>query len=146
MTRANYLVAIFVVAIAAIASAEASTNYTSIEATSAKPVRISYHASAHKTNCTPAPLPTIRVKQSPKWGILTVRKGILTSDKITGCQPMKIPAQVVFYQARAGYAGPDHLTYEVISENGEAVTYDVSITVKEEAPAPGNRSDSARPL
>ena len=31
--------------------------------------------------------------------------------------------------ARAGYAGPDHVKYEVTSENGEVATYDVTITV-----------------
>ena len=145
MTHSNYLIAIFAVAIAGTASAEASTNYTSIEATSSKPVQISYHASAHKTNCTPAPPPTVRVKQSPKWGILTVRKGILSSNKIKGCNVIRTPAKIVFYLARPGYVGPDHLSYEVISENGEVATYDVSITVKE-PPAPSNRNDPARPL
>jgi hypothetical protein len=40
-------------------------NYMSVEATSGKPLQLSYHASAHK-NCTPAPLPTIRVVEAPK--------------------------------------------------------------------------------
>ena len=43
---------------------------------------------------------------------------------------MKTPARVVFYQSRANYVGPDHLKYEVTSENGEVSTYDMAITVK----------------
>jgi hypothetical protein len=62
--------------------------------------------------------------------MLTVRTAILTTDKITGCPPIKTPARVVFYQARAGYTGADHVDYEVTSENGEVATYDVTITVK----------------
>ena len=54
-----------------------ATNYTSVEATAGKPVQLTYHASAHK-NCTPAPLPTVRVTQSPKAGFLIVRKAVLT--------------------------------------------------------------------
>jgi len=104
-------------------------NYSSVEATSEKPVQLSYHASAHK-NCTPAPLPTIRVIEAPKSGILTVRKAELTTDKVAGCPAVKVPAQVIFYQARTGYAGPDHVKYEVTSENGEVATYDVTIAVK----------------
>jgi len=109
-----------------------AANYTSVEATSAKPVQLSYHASAHKSNCTPAALPTIRVTEAPKWGMLTVKRALLTTDKVAGCPAMKVPAQVVYYQARAGYLGSDHLNYEVTSENGEVATYDVTITVKAE--------------
>src|ERR1700688_3761435 len=56
-----------------------AANYTSVEATSAKPMQLSYHASAHK-NCMPAALPTIRVTEAPKWGMLTVKRALLTTD------------------------------------------------------------------
>ena len=38
--------------------------------------------------------------------------------------------------ANAGYAGPDHVKYEVTAENGEVATYDVTITVKSAEPPP----------
>jgi len=114
----------------ALAQPAPTSNYTSIEATSDKPVQLSYHGSAHK-NCTPAPLPTVRIIEAPKWGILTVRKAVLTTDKIAGCPGLKIPAQVVSYQARAGAAGNDHIVYEVTDFNGEVGTYDVTIKIKE---------------
>ena len=115
--------------IATTALAETSANYSSAVATSEKPVQLSYHASAHK-NCTPAPLPTVRVIEVPKFGTLTVRKAVLTTNKVARCPALKTPAQVVFYLARGGYEGPDHVKYEVTSENGEVATYDVTITVK----------------
>jgi hypothetical protein len=114
----------------ALAQPAPTSNYTSIEATSDKPVQLSYHGSAHK-NCTPAPLPTVRIIEAPKSGILTVRKAVLTTDKIAGCPGLKIPAQVVSYQARAGAAGNDHIVYEVTDFNGEVGTYDVTIKIKE---------------
>jgi hypothetical protein len=101
-----------------------NTNYTSIEATADKPVQLSYHASAHMSNCSPARLPTIRVIEPPKSGLLTVRNAVLTTDKIAGCPHLKTPAQVVFYAAHAGYVGPHHLKYEVTAENSEVATYD----------------------
>jgi hypothetical protein len=104
-------------------------NYTSVEATSDKPVQLSYHASAHK-NCTAAPLPTIRVIEAPKSGTLTVRGAVLKTDKVAGCPALKTAAQVVFYLAHAGYVGPDHVKYEVTSANGEVATNDVTIVVK----------------
>jgi hypothetical protein len=107
-------------------------NYTSVEATPGKPVQLTYHASAHK-NCTPAPLPTVRVTQPPKGGVLTIRKAMLTTDKVAGCERLKVPAAVMFYQANENYTGPDHVSYVVTSATGEENAYDVTITVK---PAP----------
>lgn len=109
-----------------------TANYTSVEATVGKAVQLTYHASAHK-NCTPAPLATFDVLQAPKLGLLIVREGILTTNKVAGCPGLKIPAQVVFYPARASSAGPDHVIYKVTSANGEVETFDVIIIVK---PAP----------
>lgn len=127
--RTGIMSAVGAVLMVTAALAQGSANYTRIEATPGKPVQVSYHASAHK-NCTPAALPTVRVKEPPKWGILTIRKAILTTAKVAGCPPIKTPAQVVFYLARRGYEGPDHVKYEVTSENGEVAAYDVTITVK----------------
>ena len=119
-----------------------TTNYTSIEVTAGKPVQLSYHASANK-NCAPAPPPTVRVTQPPKDGALIVRKAVLTTDKIAGCPKLKTPVQVVFYQARADYAGPDHVGYEATNSNGEVASYDVTITVKP-APAPSAPSGEGK--
>jgi hypothetical protein len=123
---------VFSFAIASLTAAAAlaqDVNYTSVEATSDKPVQLSYHASAHK-NCTPAALPTIRVIEAPKSGTLTVRGAVLKTNKVAGCPGLKTPAQVVFYLAHAGYVGPDHVKYEVTSENGEVAINDVTIVVK----------------
>jgi len=106
--------------------------------------QLGYHASAHK-NCTPAALPTIRVIEAPKSGTLTVRRAVLTTDKVAGCPGLKTPAQAVFYLAHAGYAGSDHVKYEVTTENGEGATYDVTITVKA-APAQSLPATGDRPL
>lgn len=111
-------------------------NYTSVQATPDKPVELSYHASAHKENCSPAPLPTVRVIEPPNAGLLTIRKAVLTTNKVAGCPNLKMPAQVVFYVARTGYSGPDHVKYEITNEKGEVATYDVTITVKAAEPAP----------
>ena len=75
MTKlARWLVVSFAPALAAavstaVAQPAPSMNYTSFEATSDKPVQLGYYAAARK-DCTPAPLPTIRVREPPKSGLL----------------------------------------------------------------------------
>ncbi len=119
---------------AALAQPAPSSNYTSFDVTSAKPTQLGYYAAAHK-DCTPAPLPKISVIEAPKSGTLTVRRGELKTDQVAGCPGLKTPAQVVFYQARAGAVGSDHLVYLVTNPTGEMATYDVTINIKE-APKP----------
>jgi hypothetical protein len=133
------LAAIGLVATAALAQ---SANYSSFETTSDKPVQLGYYASAHK-NCTPGSLPTVRVLEAPKGGLLVVRRGVLSTDKVAGCPGLKTPAQIAFYQPRTGYVGPDRLSYEVTNENGDVATYEMTITVKA-PPAPNPPTDEAK--
>ena len=135
MRPSSMLLSCAIAGFVASAALAQTTNYTSIEATAGKPMQLTYHASAHKNNCTPAPLPVVRVLQPPKGGVLIVRKAVLTTDKVAGCPGLKVPAQVVYYQGRGDYTGPDHVSYQVTDFNGEVANYDVSITVKV-APAP----------
>ena len=117
-----------------------SINYTSADATSVKPVQLGYYASAH-TNCTSAPLPAVGVVEAPKLGTLTIRLGVLTTSKIAGCPSLKTPVQVVFYQARVGVFGTDHVIYQVTTADGKVDGYDVTINVKEATKLPVPNSE-----
>jgi hypothetical protein len=118
-------------------------NYTSVEAVAGKPVQLTYHADAHKSTCSPAPIPTLRVIEPPKNGVLTVRKAVLSTDKIPGCPGLKTPALVVFYQAKEGYSGTDHVSYAVTNPEGQTQGYDVTVTVK--TPPAGSAPTSPKP-
>src|SRR5271165_2522817 len=117
------------------ASLAQEANYASVIATPDIPLQLSYHASAHKRNCSAGALPTVRIIEPPKSGMLVVRQAVLTTNKIEGCPDLKIPAQVVFYTANTGYMGPDHVKYAVTDENSQVATYDMTINV--EAAQPG---------
>ena len=133
MRPSTVLLACTMAGLVASAALAHAANYMSVEATAGKPLQLSYHASAHKSNCTPAPLATFDVLQAPKLGVLIVRKAMLTTNKVAGCPGLKIPAEVVFYRGREASAGTDHVVYKVTSSGGEVETYDVTITLK---PAP----------
>jgi hypothetical protein len=121
-----------------VAALAQSANYTSVETTTGKALQLAYYASVHK-DCTPGRLPTVRVIEPPTSGMLTVKVAELSTTRVAGCPALKTPARVVFYQSRAGYVGPDHVKYEVTSENGKVATYETAITVKG-APAPSHPS------
>jgi hypothetical protein len=42
------------------------------------------------------------------------------SERVVTIVGMRTPARVVFYQSRTGYAGQDHVKYEVTGEDGES--------------------------
>jgi len=133
MRPSTILLACAIAGLVASAALAQAVNYSSVEAIAGKPLQLTYHASAHKSNCTPAPLATFDVLQPPKLGLLIVRKAMLTTNKVPDCPGLKIPAEVVFYRGRNGSAGTDHVVYKVTSSGGEVETYDVTITLK---PAP----------
>ena len=64
--------------------------------------------------------------------IRRAHRGELKTDRVPGCPGLKIPAQVVFYQARVGANGTDQLVYEVTTPTGEVGTYDVTIRWKQD--------------
>ena len=117
-------------------------NYTSVQAIAGKPAQLTYHADAHKSSCSPAPVPSLRVIEPPKDGVLTVRQAVLTTNKVAGCPGLKTPALVVFYQANEGYGGSDHVRYAVTNAQGQTEGYDVTITVK---PAPAGGTPPKQP-
>jgi hypothetical protein len=94
---------------------------------------VGFYAQAHK-DCSPSKLPTVRVVEAPTLGTLSVRPNELKTDRVPTCPSLKIPAQVVSYQARDKATGSDHVMYSVTYPNGEIALYDVTIRIKEPPP------------
>jgi hypothetical protein len=127
---------------AASTSAEAQlgppTKYTTFKAVPGKAVDIGNYAAA-KQNCEPGAAPAIHVVEPPKSGTLTVRVAELTYKNVFSCPPIKMPAQLLSYEARDS-ADRDHLIYDVTGAKGEVTVYDVTIDIvpsPKTAPAPG---------
>lgn len=107
-----------------------SANYSSFEAEPGKPVQLGYYAQAHN-DCSPSKLPIVRIVELPLSGTLTVQSGELKTDRVANCPGLKIPAQIVLYQARDRASGRDHVMYGVTYPDGEIALYDVAIHIKE---------------
>src|ERR1700744_4164614 len=95
--RAGVAVAVF-----AIGAPAQSDNYTSIDVVAEKATQLGYHASITK-DCSPAPPPQVHVLTAPKFGVLTIRRAVLTTGQANACPNVKSPAYVVFYQSRPAY-------------------------------------------
>jgi hypothetical protein len=90
------LFACAVVSLTATGAVAQSANYTSIQAVPDKPVQLSYHASAYTNTCAPAALPTTRIIEPPKAGMLTARQAELTiKDSRVPCNEDACPGDLL---------------------------------------------------
>ena len=118
--------------------AQTNSAYRSADAVAGKSQRLGVYGNVTK-ECTPGPLPEIRMVTPPKHGELAVRNGTLKVGRITRCPNLAPKAQGVFYRANPNYTGPDEVSYEVRSSSGKVEAHTVKITVKDKPPG-GTRS------
>ena len=107
-----------------------TANYKSAETVAGAASQIDYFATGKK-DCSSAPPPSVRVIKSPSHGLLTIRRGTMTTNKIPNCPNLQAPANVIFYTGNAGYSGPDEIVYEVADAKGQVAIYNITVTVKE---------------
>lgn len=123
---------------AACASAPAiaqSMNHSSADVSAGASVQLGYYGAAGKA-CSSEPPPTIDVVTPPKHGDLSIRTGSLTTNRLASCPGLKLPVEIVFYNARTGYAGPDVVILKVRSAQGSESAWSYSIDVKQPSQVP----------
>jgi hypothetical protein len=91
-------------------------------------INVGIFASIHK-NCTPAPLPTVRLLVPPAHGRVTVKQGRLRATNVKNCLAIESPAFVAIYRSERGFVGQDLFTFEIISQNGKSQLQKVTVTV-----------------
>ena len=113
---------------AAAASAEEPTP-DKATVSSGEEVRLGAYALFEK-DCSPGPMPTVRVPATPQHGVIVVRKGKLRTRRVADCPIAEGPASIVFYRAAKGFIGSDAVTFEVVNPTtGKAQPHQVAITV-----------------
>ena len=96
-------------------------NYTSVEASAGK-ARAADLPRLGEQELHPARPPTICVTQAPKAGSPDSSSGRTMTAKVAGCPKIKVPAQVVLYQA-GGYAGPCRLRGDGFQRRAAAAAF-----------------------
>jgi hypothetical protein len=100
-----------------------------VKAQTGRDVRVGVFASI-KPDCTPGQLPTVRLKERPKNGTVTVKQGRLRATNLKQCLAADVPAFVAIYRSQPDFAGSDELTLEVVNANGKTQLQRIQVTVE----------------
>lgn len=110
-------------------SAETALVDRSVKAQSGRDVRVGVFASM-KPDCTSGQLPTVRLKETPKNGTVTVKQGRLRATNLKQCLAAEVPAFIAIYRSQPDFAGSDELTLEVVNANGRIQLQRIQVTVE----------------
>ncbi len=82
-----------------------------------------------KRDCTPGPLPTIRLIGTPEHGKVSVKKVNVNATNYRQCLALEVPGYVAFYRATPGFAGTDLVTLEVKFPGGRTEVQKITVNV-----------------
>jgi hypothetical protein len=112
-------------------SALAQTSvYRNVDAASGTPVRARMVTSLKK-DCTVGAPAQIKVVTPPKNGDLVIKNDKLKTPANFRCPNIETPVQVVFYQSKPKYVGPDEVALEVKTAEGGTQSINLKINVSD---------------
>lgn len=113
--------------------------FRSMKATAGTQVRLGLIGNVTR-ECTPGPMPEVKVVTPPKNGTLAVRSGKSKAGSLKRCPDLEVSVQGVFYQANPNFSGTDEVVYEVKRPDGKTQTINTRIEVgTRQAPGPKPR-------
>jgi len=110
-------------------AAQTAAPERTVKAQSGRDVRVAVFASM-KPDCTPGRLPTVRLKETPTNGTVTVKQGRLRATNIKQCLAAEVPAFIAVYRSSPGFEGNDALTLEVTHADGKTQLQRIQVTVE----------------
>lgn len=96
-----------------------------------------------KKDCTPGPMPEIRVSGAPKNGSLITKVGKIKTPASYRCPNKDAAVQAVFYESKASFTGSDEVVVDIKNADGVVQTQTIRITVEAGSgkPAGGAKKD-----
>lgn len=82
-----------------------------------------------RPDCTPGPLPTLRLIIVPAHGTISFKQGSLMAPNFRQCPSIEVTAILAFYRAAAGYSGTDMLELETSSTDGQIQREHIRLSV-----------------
>ena len=97
-------------------------------------IRLAVFASI-KADCTAGQLPTVRLKQAPANGTVTVKQARMRTTNFKQCLAIEAPAFVASYRSAPGFVGQDTILIEVITAGGKVQVQRFTVAVEKPATA-----------
>jgi hypothetical protein len=111
-----------------VALAETPVTERSVKVQAGKDSRIAVFANI-RNDCTPGPLPTIKLKLAPARGKITVRSVKFRATNFKNCLAIEVPAYIAVYRADQEFAGDDVAELEVVEANGKQRIHRLTISI-----------------
>jgi hypothetical protein len=108
--------------------AQTETVARTVKGQAGRDIRIGVFASIG-ADCKAGPLPTIRLKQPPAHGAVTVKQGKLRTTNLRQCLAAEVPAFIVVYKSKPEFSGDDTVALEVVNSNGKTQIQNITVTV-----------------
>ncbi len=102
--------------------------FRTVKAAPGKQTRLGVIGNVTK-ECTPGPMPEVKVVTAPKQGTLAIRTGKTKAGSLKRCPNLEVPIRGVLYEANAGATGSDEVVYEVKRPNGSTQTITAKIEI-----------------
>ncbi len=132
--------ATLVAIVALTAPALAQTTVTRSESVaSGKTVRLAIVPNLKK-DCSPGPMPEIRVSGAPKNGSLVTKVGKIKTPASYRCPNKEAAVQAVFYESKANFTGADEVVVDIKNSDGQVQTQTIKITVGPAAAKTGSEA------
>jgi hypothetical protein len=125
--------ALLLAAFVELAAAQVETKERTVKAQPGQDLRIGVFASI-RPDCKSGVLPTIKLKEPPSHGNVTVKQGKLRTTNFRQCLAVEVPAFVVVYRSKPDYSGADAVSLEIINADGKTQIQRIMISVGSNAP------------
>jgi hypothetical protein len=111
-----------------VALAETPVTERSVKVQAGKDSRIAVFANI-RNDCTPGPLPTIKLKLAPTRGKITVRSVKFRATNFKNCLAIEVPAYIASYRVDQDFSGEDVAELEVVEANGKQRIHRLTISI-----------------
>jgi len=120
--------AIFVVGFSALASAQDKSVDRTAQGQAGKDVRVGVYVNV-QDDCTPGPLPTIRLSTPATHGRVIVKKAKVSATNYKQCLALEVTGFVAFYRSQPDFSGNDVFALEVKYPSGRTETQRFTVTI-----------------
>ncbi len=108
--------------------AETPVTERSVKVQAGKDARVAVFASI-RNDCTPGPLPTIKLKLAPTRGKITIKTVKFRATNLKHCLAIETPAYMAIYRADADFSGDDVVELEITEANGKQRVQRLTISI-----------------